>query len=59
MFYKALPKENEMNQGLVMLVNWFMALRFKEASSSDCPPERKTIPGMAGTTVLEKAKTVL
>ena len=37
---------------------WLMALRLTEASSSDCPPERKTTPGMAGGTVLDSAVTV-
>ena len=35
-----------------------MALRLTEASSSDCPPDRKTTPGMAGGTVLDNAVTV-
>jgi hypothetical protein len=36
-----------------------MALRFLEASSSLYPPERKHTPTKAGTTVLDKAMTVL
>lgn len=36
----------------------FIAFKFKEASSSDCPPERKTTPGRAGTIVLERVLTV-
>jgi hypothetical protein len=35
-----------------------MALRLREASSSDYPPERNTIPGMDGTTLREKARQV-
>ena len=37
----------------------FMQFRFKEASSSDCPPERKQTPGRAGTMVLERVLTVI
>lgn len=40
-------------------MHWFIAFKFKLASSSDYPPDKKTIPGTAGTTVLEKAKAVL
>lgn len=36
-----------------------MAFKFKEASSSDYPPDKKTTPTKAGTTVLDKAMTVL
>jgi len=36
----------------------FIALRLREASSSDCPPERKVTPGRAGTMVLESVLTV-
>jgi hypothetical protein len=36
-----------------------IALRFKLASSSDYPPDKKKMPGTAGGTVLEKAKAVL
>ena len=35
-----------------------MAERFTEASSSDCPPERNTTPGRAGTIDLERVLTV-
>jgi len=35
-----------------------MALRLREASSSDYPPERKVTPGIAGTMVLERVLTV-
>jgi len=33
-------------------------LRLREASSSDCPPERKVTPGRDGTIVLERVLTV-
>jgi len=36
----------------------FISFKFKEASSSDCPPERNTIPGRAGTMVLDRVLTV-
>lgn len=36
----------------------FIACRFKEASSSDYPPERKTTPGNAGTIVRDRVLTV-
>jgi len=36
-----------------------MAFKFREASSSDYPPLRNTTPTKAGTTVLDKAVTVL
>lgn len=36
-----------------------MAFKFKEASSSDYPPDKKVTPTKAGTTVLDKATTVL
>ena len=35
-----------------------MALRFTDASSSDCPPDRNTTPGIATGMVLWKAVTV-
>ena len=35
-----------------------MALRFTDASSSDCPPDRNTTPGTATGMVLWKAVTV-
>lgn len=41
-----------------MFSSLFIALRLREASSSDYPPERKVIPGMAGTIVLERVLTV-
>ena len=56
---KALPYEKLRCQGFLTSLHAFMALRFKLESSSDCPPDKKTIPGTAGTTVLEKAKAVL
>jgi hypothetical protein len=36
-----------------------MAFKFKEASSSDYPPDKKVIPVQAGLTDLDKARTVL
>lgn len=36
-----------------------MAFKFKEAYSSDYPPDKKVTPTKAGTTVLDKAITVL
>lgn len=36
-----------------------MAFKFKEASSSDYPPDKKQTPTKAGTAVLERAVTVL
>jgi hypothetical protein len=36
-----------------------MAFKFNEASSSLYPPLKKTTPTKAGTTVLERARTVL
>lgn len=36
-----------------------MAFKFKEASSSDYPPDKKHTPTKAGTAVLDKAVTVL
>jgi hypothetical protein len=41
-----------------MLVNLFIAFKLREASSSDCPPERKTTPGRAGTIDLPRVLTV-
>ena len=35
-----------------------MAFRLMEASSSDCPPDKNTIPGTAAGTVRESAVTV-
>jgi len=58
-FYRALPYEKDKNQGLLIPSNLFMAFKFTDASSSLCPPERKTIPTKAGTTVLDNAMTVL
>ena len=46
------------DHGFGTLVNLFIAHKFIEASSSDCPPERKTTPGRAGTIVLERVLTV-
>ena len=57
-FWRALPYEKVRAHGLATPVKAFMALRFKEASSSDCPPERKQTPGRAGTIVLERVLTV-
>ena len=48
-----------MYQGLLIFVRLFISLRLREASSSDCPPERNTTPTRAGGTVLLSAKTVL
>jgi hypothetical protein len=36
-----------------------MAFKFNDASSSLYPPLKNTTPTKAGTTVLDKAKTVL
>lgn len=58
-FYNALPYENDKIHGLEIFYNWLIAFKFKEASSSDYPPDKKKTPGTAGTTDLEKAKTVL
>ena len=38
--------------------NWLMAFRLMDASSSDCPPDRNTIPGTAAGTVRDSAVTV-
>jgi len=35
-----------------------MALKYKEASSSEDPPDKKVTPGRAGTIVLDKVLTV-
>ena len=35
-----------------------IAFRLTDASSSDCPPDKKTIPGTAAGTVRDKAVTV-
>jgi hypothetical protein len=35
-----------------------MAFKFKDASSSDYPPDKNTTPGKAGTIVLDKVLTV-
>lgn len=35
-----------------------MAFKFNEASSSDCPPDKKQTPARAGTIVLERVLTV-
>jgi hypothetical protein len=35
-----------------------MAFKFWEAFSSDCPPDKKVIPGTAGGIVLERVLTV-
>ena len=37
---------------------WLIAFRLTDASSSDCPPDKKTIPGTAAGTVRDKAVTV-
>ncbi len=37
---------------------WLIAFKLIDASSSDCPPERKQIPGTATGTVLCNAVTV-
>ena len=46
--WSARPKENESSHGCGPVA--FSALRFAVASSSDCPPDRKTIPGTAAGT---------
>jgi len=46
------------DHGLGTADNLFIAFKFNEASSSDCPPERKVTPGRAGTIVLERVLTV-
>ena len=56
--WRARPSEKVSVQGLGASLYWLMAFRLTEASSSDWPPERKTTPGMAGGTVLERAVTV-
>lgn len=58
LFWRALPKEKLRNQGLRMESTWFMWLRWRDASSSVCPPDRKVTPTSAGGTVLESALTV-
>lgn len=35
-----------------------MAFKFNDASSSDCPPDKNTTPGKAGTIVLDRVLTV-
>lgn len=35
-----------------------MALKYREASSSEDPPDKKVTPGRAGTIVLDKVLTV-
>ena len=37
---------------------WFIALRQREASSSDDPPDKNVTAGRAGTIVLERVRTV-
>jgi len=58
-FYKALPYENDKNHGFLTPVNLFIAFKFNEASSSDCPPDKNTTPTKAGGTVLDKQVAVL
>jgi len=58
-FCKALPKQNEMNHGLLIPITEFTAFKLIVASSSLWPPERKKMPTNAGGTVLDKARTVL
>lgn len=41
-----------------MPVILFISFRFRDASSSDCPPERKTTPGTAASKDLERVLTV-
>jgi len=45
-------------QGFATPYKLFIALRFNEASSSDCPPDKNVTPGSAGTIVLERVLTV-
>ena len=56
--WRALPYEKVRDHGLGTPYILFIAFKFKEASSSDCPPERNTTPGRAGTIVLERVLTV-
>ena len=56
--WRALPKEKDIFHGCLIGANLLMAFKFREASSSDCPPERKVIPGTAGVMVLERVLTV-
>jgi len=57
--YKALPYENDNAQGCALPLCLFMASNSNVASSSLWPPDKNTIPGTAGTTVLDKAARVL
>ena len=56
--WRALPKLKLRFHGLGMSWIWLMALKLTEASSSDWPPDRNTMPGTAAGTVLLKAVTV-
>lgn len=60
-FYKARPQLKVKAHGCLILSQgiWFMAFKLREASSSDYPPLKNTTPTKAGTTVLERARTVL
>jgi len=41
-----------------MFWSLFISFKLREASSSDWPPDKNTIPGIAGTIVLERVLTV-
>ena len=51
----ARPYENESGHGPP---TWLIALRFSVASTSDCPPERKTMPGNGRGNVRRKHRSV-
>ena len=44
--------------GLEIVVILFISFKLLEASSSDYPPDKNVIPGMAARTVLERVLTV-
>ncbi|URE32384.1 Glycosyl transferase family 2 [Musa troglodytarum] len=54
---RARPNEKDSDHGFFPF-SLFIAFRFRVASSSLCPPERKTIAGTAAGTVLWRARTV-
>lgn len=51
----ALPKEKDSAQGFVCPASRFSSFRLMVASSSDCPPDRNMMPGIAGGTHLQGA----
>jgi hypothetical protein len=57
--WRALPYENVRAHGLGSSVILFIALRLRDASSSDYPPDKKVTPGRAGTIDLERVLTVI